>query len=1003
MKKILLSICMLLGSIAYAQQDQKKAEIDRLWEILTKKGAGSLRRQTTVKQLQDLAAGFSDCHESMGFGLGFQSKRTGKDCQTIERVNHMMFIHGLYWDNHHVWNSKFGQHVYGSYDDKLFFVYGNDSPIFDFISWANQVHEEGGCITGFVKCESNFRFILTTPAKSHTSGNGEQIRFEPKREHVGQSITLQHILSRYNRTGCNSSGLEDDINYKTSTIRVEAPHWIESKKQQIASICNDYGTINLFDFFSLANDDKPITDWSDLSFYVDDIELKSNNLDIATLKPGIHTLKASKVYDNGIFQEEYQLTVRPVTKITFGEYRKTVCVSEPLRTITAFADDQKVGGGTWSGEGMDVHGNFQPQVAGLGMKKLTYTHKNPQGCTSSADIFIDVKPLPAQASITGKASGCIGDVITLTASASDATNFGWFYKDQHGQFFEGTTLTRTISGDEELYVKAISENRCYSAEKTPVQIKSFTPFGRIANTIPKKDAIRQGASLGFKFIPEENRTYTYAWDFGDGETSSEQEPVHFFSKAGEFTIKVIVEDVEKCQNTITYENTIKVDEFPHWRLQTETLNNRCDNSGMINIFRLFSLDERHLDLKSFSGVEFYLDNDTPITNNFIHLRSLTPGIHKITASKTYAKGKFEEYFTFKIKASPKISIGEYPKGVCQTEPTFLIPVLVDENKVAGGSWSGNGIDQAGYFNPKEAGIGVKKLVYSFTNKEGCSEIKEIEIDVRVVPETPVITGKATGCISDVITLRASALNAAQFAWYRVGEDEPFFHGDKLEYTISKTEELYVKALNSEFCPSTSSTPITVNCFAPLGKISTTQNTIKQHEILAFTFHLADETEAAKYLWSFGDGFKSTQEVVTEHCYNKAGTFTVTVKVQSPEGCDNTITYEKQIKVEEIITPETEKPTFPPYVETPKKPLQLNVFPNPFRDWIKLTVDSSIDDVAQVRMYNQEGWLMYQKTLEIKKGENEIVLDDFQNLKTIIWNLKIDAKSFNINEIFLKED
>ena len=1002
MKKLLLSICMLLGSIAYGQQEQKRAEINRLWEMLQQKGAGSIRRQTTVTQLKGLLDGFSDCYISK-YAFGIAVQRSGKDCSTIDKVNQMIAKHSMHWDNDLVWNSDFGPHVYGSYDDKLFFVDDKKATKFLFTSWPNQTHREADCVFGSKETNSYFRLILTTPAKTENAENGATIDFTPTKEHVGQPITLQHIFARYNKTSCQGSGVEPDQHYKKSIITVEAPHWIESKKQELASICNDYGSINLFDCFSLSSDDQPINDWYEISFYLDDVPLKSNNIDILSLEPGIHTIKATKVYDNGVFKKPFQFTVRPVTKITFGEYRKTVCVSEPLRTITAFADGQKVGGGSWSGEGIDVNGNFEPTKAGVGNKKLTYTYKNPQGCTSSADIFIDVKPLPAQASITGKASGCIGDVITLTASASDATNFGWFYKDQHGQFFEGTTLTRTIAGDEELYVKAISENRCYSAEKTIVKIKSFTPFGRIANTIPKKDAIRQGASLSFKFIPEENRTYTYAWDFGDGETSSEQEPEHFFSKAGEFSIKVIVEDVEKCQNTITYENTIKVDEFPHWRLQTTTLNNRCDNSGMINIFRLFSLDERHLDLKSFSGVEFFLDNDTPITNNFIHLRSLSPGMHKITASKTYAKGKFAEYFTFKIKASPKISIGAYPKGVCQTEPTFLIPVLVDGNKVAGGSWSGNGIDQAGYFNPKEAGIGVKKLVYSFTNKEGCSEIKEIEIDVRVVPETPVITGKATGCISDVITLRASALNAAQFAWYRVGEDEPFFHGDKLDYTISKTEDLYVKALNSEFCPSTSSSPITVNCFAPLGKISTTQNTIKQHEILAFTFHLADETQAAKYLWSFGDGFKSTQEVVTEHCYNKAGTFTVTVKVQSPEGCDNTITYEKQIKVEEIITPETEKPTFPPYIETPKKPLQLNVFPNPFRDWIKLTVDSPIDDVAQVRMYNQEGWLMYQKTLEIKKGENEIVLDDFQNLKTIIWNLKIDAKSFNINEIFLKED
>jgi PKD repeat protein len=994
---------MLLASIAYGQQEQKRADIDRLWEVLTEKGTANLRRQTTVKQLQELATGFTDCRESKG-DLFSPPTKTGKDCSTIDKVNHMLTIYNFKWDKRYTWNAEFGTHVYGSYDDKLFYIQGDNGPAFTFEAPPRQEEHQPDCMFGSKDQNSWYTIIIKSENVPDPIESGNSKAFTPNKADVGKKITLEHIFHKYNKTSCQGSGIEPDDHYKTSTIRVEPPHWIESKKQELASICNDYGTINIFNCFSLSSDDKPITSWSDeVLFYLDDVQLKSNNLDINSLKPGIHTLAATKVYDNGIFKGELQFTVRPVTKITFGEYRKTVCVSEPLRTITAFADGKKVGGGIWSGEGMDVHGNFEPTKAGVGNKKLTYTYKNPQGCTSSADIFIDVKPLPAQASITGKASGCIGDVITLTASTSDATNFGWFYKDQHAHFYEGATITRTITGDEELYVRSISENRCYSAEKTPIQIKSFTPFGRIANTIPKKDAIRQGASLGFKFIPEETREYTYAWDFGDGETSSEKEPIHFFSKAGEFTVKVLVEDIEKCQNTITYENKIKVDEFPHWITKTASLNNSCNNIDPIDIFDYFSLDERHVKITDFSGIKFHLDNDTELSSNIIDITSLSPGIHKVTASKTYPSKKFEEYFTFKIKPSPQITFGEYQKGICQTEPTFLIPVLVDGKKAAGGIWTGLGIDPAGYFNPKEAGLGVKKLSYSFTNKEGCTETEEIDIDVRAVPATPIITGKTTGCISEVITLKASALNASQFAWYKTGEVEPFFHGDKLDYTIIKTEELYVKALNSEFCPSTSSLPISITCFAPLGKISTTENTIKQHEMLSFTFHPADGTQAKEYLWNFGDGFKSTKAGVTQHYYNKAGTFTVTLKVQSPEGCDNIITYEKQIKVEEIHTPETEKPTFPPYVATPKTPLKLNVFPNPFKDWIKLTVDSPIDDVAYVRMYNQNGWLMYQKTLDIKKGENEIVLNDFQNLTTIIWNLKIDAKSFNINEIFLKED
>lgn len=41
MKKTILAICMLLNSLVYAQQEHKRVEVDRLWEILSRKGAGS--------------------------------------------------------------------------------------------------------------------------------------------------------------------------------------------------------------------------------------------------------------------------------------------------------------------------------------------------------------------------------------------------------------------------------------------------------------------------------------------------------------------------------------------------------------------------------------------------------------------------------------------------------------------------------------------------------------------------------------------------------------------------------------------------------------------------------------------------------------------------------------------------------------------------------------------------------------------------------------------------
>ncbi len=44
---------------------------------------------------------------------------------------------------------------------------------------------------------------------------------------------------------------------------------------------------------------------------------------------------------------------------------------------------------------------------------------------------------------------------------------------------------------------------------------------------------------------------TYAWDFGDGQTSTQQDPKYTYSKSGEFTVKLTVTSARGCKKVIT--------------------------------------------------------------------------------------------------------------------------------------------------------------------------------------------------------------------------------------------------------------------------------------------------------------------------------------------------------------------------------------------------------------------------------------------------------------------
>lgn len=55
------------------------------------------------------------------------------------------------------------------------------------------------------------------------------------------------------------------------------------------------------------------------------------------------------------------------------------------------------------------------------------------------------------------------------------------------------------------------------------------------------------------------RAYSYAWDFGDGTTSTDENPEHFYDEDGFYTIKLLINEDSYCSDTIS--STIKIEKL----------------------------------------------------------------------------------------------------------------------------------------------------------------------------------------------------------------------------------------------------------------------------------------------------------------------------------------------------------------------------------------------------------------------------------------------------------
>ncbi len=118
-----------------------------------------------------------------------------------------------------------------------------------------------------------------------------------------------------------------------------------------------------------------------------------------------------------------------------------------------------------------------------------------------------------------------------------------------------------------------------------------------------------GYDVTFTNLSTVSGTTTNAWDFGDGETSTDKNPVHTFATKGEYTVKLVVTDENNGTHDVSTKvkvdksTPVKLDDnsFDDWSSVSEAFT-IGDNAGSIKSFKIdFDSD----------NIYFYIKQDNP--------------------------------------------------------------------------------------------------------------------------------------------------------------------------------------------------------------------------------------------------------------------------------------------------------------------------------------------------------------------------------------------------------
>ncbi|MBN8702686.1 MAG: gliding motility-associated C-terminal domain-containing protein [Bacteroidetes bacterium] len=175
------------------------------------------------------------------------------------------------------------------------------------------------------------------------------------------------------------------------------------------------------------------------------------------------------------------------------------------------------------------------------------------GCTATQQITITEPPLLTVA-INAPLEICDGQSATIVANPVGGTpvyTFDWLSHSLTGQ-----TIIETPTTSQVYDLLVTDQNGCTAELSHSITVNPLPTVDFSADNL-----IGCGPVCA-NFTPTTSNVISYAWNFGDGGSSSATAPNYCFASSGTFTVNLIVTDAKGCTNTASKADYITVHPDP---------------------------------------------------------------------------------------------------------------------------------------------------------------------------------------------------------------------------------------------------------------------------------------------------------------------------------------------------------------------------------------------------------------------------------------------------------
>lgn len=607
--------------------------------------------------------------------------------------------------------------------------------------------------------------------------------------------------------------------------------------------------------------------------------------------PGFYTVTLISANFQGcrdtLMKTDYIKIVPPVISINFLPKQGCSPFSWTFNSSVTGADP--VVSYLWNfGDGTTSTAPIPTHVFATGLYDIQLIITTAGGCSDTAiaigGIRASTKPVPNFSA--NPRDVCAETPINFTdLSTGTVTSWLWYFGDGGTSTEQNPSHTYTDTGFFSVTL-FVSNFGCQDSIRFINYIHIKPP---IANFIVPLNCINHYTKT---FTDQSIGADQWAWNFGDGNTSTLQNPVHTYSAVGTYLVTLTVFNISTGCSYTTTKNIIVADEHAVF---TASITELCKNSA--TVFTATSIQGAPSAIVNFSWDFGDGSIGSGITVSHTYSTVGSYNVRLIITDINSCKDTLVKINYIKVYG-PVTDFSPSVPGTClATSVTFMDQTVTDgTHSVVQWHWYfGDGTDQiytAPPFQHTYTTGGIYTVSLFVTDSFGCTDsISKPNILIISTPIANFVSADTVSCPGKpIVFTNASSGPGLSYSW-NFGDGNTSIQANPTH--IYAADGLYTVQLtitDTYGCVDNISKPQYIKIASPLA-IFTVSDTLSTCPPLEAVF-TNTSLNAASVLWNFGDG--NTSLILNpSHIYNIPGVYLAKLTVTSPGGCTS-------VKTQQII-------------------------------------------------------------------------------------------------------